>query len=111
MNDQSEPSTPTTVPGSRTDHAGKSSQTGRQTYNMVSDTVVGVNFRLSDNLVQLIAAVVGAVIGAIVGLFIVDEPIAGLIVGGIIGMVAGVFATGIGLMIYRGVRHIKGKHD
>lgn len=82
---------------------------GREAYNVVSDTVTGVNVRFSDNCFQglfiLASLVVGAGIGAI---FAFPE---GILVGGFIGVLAGLFLSGVALMIYRGMRHVRGKHD
>ena len=89
----------------------------RAAYNIVSDTVVGVNVRGKDNLFQALF-ILGSVIvlagaGAIVaGLSDTDVPWwGGAIAGAFVGLVAGLFLSGIGLMIYRAVRHLKGKHD
>ena len=35
----------------------------------------------------------------------------GLLFGGLIGLVAGLLLTGIFIMIYRGLRHLMGRHD
>jgi hypothetical protein len=34
-----------------------------------------------------------------------------VIVGGFLGLIAGLLGSGVFLMIYRAVRHAKGKHD
>lgn len=91
---------------------------GKAAYNVVADTVTGVNVRKSDNLFQalfiLAAIVVSAGVGA--GLAAVyggqDLPwFAGALIGAFAGLVVGFFASGIFLMIYRAVRHMKGKHE
>ena len=41
----------------------------------------------------------------------IDPPIAGALGGAFIGLVAGFFASGIFLMIYRAVMHLRGRHD
>lgn len=86
---------------------------GRETYNVVSDTVTGVNIRLLDNLVQLVVVLIGAGAGVLVGhlLHEGDRPATAMILGAIGGLVAGVILSGTFLAIYRGVRHLKGKHD
>ena len=85
--------------------------TDRQTYNIVSDTVVGANFRLRDNVIQAIAIFVSLCVGAIIGAVAVEEQLMGALVGGFLGMIAGLFGSGIFLMIYRAVRHMRGRHD
>ncbi len=90
---------------------------GKAAYNLVSDVVVGVNVRRQDNLFQalfiLATVILGFIMGGIiVGLAETDVPwIAGGVVGAFAGLVGGLFLSGIALMIYRGVRHWKGKHD
>ena len=94
---------------------------GRDAYNIVSDTFVGVNVRKSDNLFQLKVILVCVLIlgplGAIAAA-VFSPPEGRLIgsVGGGLGMacvavVLGLFGSGIYLMIYRAIRHVKGKHD
>ena len=82
---------------------------GREAYNVVSDTVVGVNFRLSDNCFQAVFIFASLLIGAVVGAF-VSFP-AGIVIGGFIGVVAGLLLSGAGLMVFRATRHVQGKHD
>jgi len=82
---------------------------GLQAYNIVSDTLVGFNFRLSDNCFQGIFILVSVVLGAGIGALFGGAP--GLFVGGFAGLVGGLILSGIVLMIYRAVRHAKGKHD
>ena len=84
---------------------------GQENYNLITDTVVGLNLRVSDNVFQAIAVLVCLVLGAAIGALNADEKLFGALLGGAIGMVVGVFTSGIFLMIYRGVRHLKGKHD
>jgi hypothetical protein len=102
------------------DTTGKTS-TEREAYNILSDTIGGVNFRKSDNWFQLkvilICSLIGIPLGAIVGACLSDsgERLVGTLVGGLglgfVGVVLGLFGSGIYLMIYRGARHLKGKHD
>ena len=91
---------------------------GHAAYNVVSDTVTGLNVRKSDNRFQaifilvtiLLLAAVGAVLAAINGEW--DLPwYAGALIGAFAGLVLGFFASGIFLMIYRAVRHMQGKHE
>jgi hypothetical protein len=87
-------------------------------YNIVSDTITGVNFRLKDNVLQAIFVFAAIVIGAIVGAILAAlKPgwnlpwFGGAMIGSFLGMIVGVFASGIFLMIYRAMRHLQGKHD
>jgi hypothetical protein len=98
-----------------------SSTTGREAYNIVSDTVAGLNVRKSDNLFQLkvilVCVLLGVPIGGVAGAMLSDggNRAAGAVAGGIglgfAGVVLGLFGSGIYLMVYRTVRHLKGKHD
>jgi len=97
------------------------STTGREAYNIVSDTVVGMNVRKSDNLFQLkvilVCVLMGGPLGAIAGALLSDSnnrlvsALGGGLGLGFAGVVLGLFGSGIYLMIYRAVRHLKGKHD
>jgi hypothetical protein len=88
------------------------------TYNVVTDTVTGVNVRWSDNKFQalfvftsvVLAAFAGAVLAALNSSWNLPW-YGGALIGSFAGLVIGIFASGIFLMIYRAARHIKGKHD
>ena len=88
------------------------------TYNVVTDTVTGVNVRWSDNKFQalfvftsvVLAAFAGAVLAALNASWNLPW-YGGALIGSFAGLVIGIFASGFFLMIYRAVRHIKGKHD
>lgn len=87
-------------------------------YNIVTDTVGGVNIRKADNKFQALfitgAVVVGAVIGAVLALVNRGWNLpwfGGALIGGFLGLVAGFFISGIMLMVFRAVRHLQGKHD
>lgn len=87
-------------------------------YNVVSDTVVGVNTRLSDNRFQAIFVLVSVLIAALIGMVLSwanprwGLPIyGGALVGSFGGLIFGIFTSGIFLMIYRAARHLRGKHD
>lgn len=84
---------------------------GRQTYNVVTDTVTGANVRLKDNLLQAAAIAVCLVLGVIVGALVVEERVPGALVGGFIGLLVGLFGSGVFLMIYRALSHLRGSHD
>lgn len=92
-----------------TDDVSKESLTGKQAYNLVTDTVAGPNLRLRDNLYQGLAILVGLFLGAGIGLLPYGLP--GAMIGGFIGVVLGLFGSGIFLMIYRGIKHRRGEHD
>ncbi|RCS41361.1 hypothetical protein DTL42_22640 [Bremerella cremea] len=90
----------------------------KEAYNLVSDTVVGVNVRKSDNVFQMKFTFVATLIVAIMGAVATGANpswqlpwYGGALIGGFAGMVLGVFASGIFLMIYRVIRHVHGHHD
>lgn len=92
--------------------------TTHDTGKIVSDLVIGPNLRWKDNLYQGLFIMVMVGIGAIVGCIVTTVQanpnvpwFAGAIVGAIGGLLVGLFTSGIFLMIYRAVRHGKGKHD
>ena len=79
----------------------------KETHNVVSDTLVGVNVRKKDNIIQgliiLVTVIIGLVIGQMYGGF--------LMLGGLGGLIIGFLVSGIFLMIYRAVKHASGDHD
>lgn len=85
--------------------------TGRQAYNIVSDTVTGANIRVKDNVVQAIVIFACLVLGTMIGALVVKERLAGALVGGFVGLILGLLGSGIFLMVYRAVMHIRGRHD
>ncbi|TVS07975.1 MAG: hypothetical protein EA424_29160 [Planctomycetaceae bacterium] len=85
--------------------------TGREAYNVISDTVTGVNVRVSDNVFQAIAILVCLALGAGIGAAAFQERVPAALVGGFIGLVVGLFGSGIWLMCYRAIRHLRGRHD
>lgn len=107
----SQPAPPPTI-GYQTPQA-QPPMSGRQTYNVVADTVTGVNFRLRDNLIQLICSIAFAAIGAGILFFIAEPGDAPTMaaVGAIGGLIAGIILSGAFLAIYRAVRHMAGRHD
>ncbi len=87
-------------------------------YNVVSDTVTGVNVRWSDNKFQAVFVIVSIALAAFLGAILAwlntqwNLPwFGGAMIGSFLGLVVGIFASGIFLMIYRAARHLKGKHD
>jgi uncharacterized membrane protein YedE/YeeE len=86
--------------------------TAKQTYNLVSDTAVGVNVRWKDNLFQALAIFVCLVLGAAIGYVVTPrDVVTGAIFGGFLGLLVGLFGSGLFLMIFRAVMHVRGKHD
>ncbi|UUO06606.1 hypothetical protein M4951_25090 [Blastopirellula sp. J2-11] len=83
----------------------------RLVYNLFTDLFFGPNFRWKDNLLQgiIVAAFLG--IGAVYGLLIAEDPYQGVLVGSLIGIVSGGLGSGFSLMIFRGLRHLLGRHD
>lgn len=87
-------------------------------YNIVSDTLIGVNVRKSDNIFQL-KCIGGSMLAlAAVGAGFVtwnaqwQAPwFVGALIGAFAGLVFGTFGSGIFLMVYRALQHIKGKHE
>jgi hypothetical protein len=91
---------------------GKSKQkgvTGREAYNIVSDTVTGVNFRRRDNIFQLKFILVTMALAMLVAGILWG--IAGVIVGAFAGMVVGLLLSGLLLALFRLFRHASGEHD
>jgi len=76
----------------------------KETYNVVSDTVVGLNIRKKDNLIQGIIILVAIIIGLVTG-----QMYGGFLMLG--GLIIGFLGSGIFLMIYRAVKHASGDHD
>jgi hypothetical protein len=85
--------------------------TDREAYNLVTDTVTGVNIRSRDNLAQAIAVLVCAPAGVLIGLALARDPLIGGIAGGVGGAMAAIVLTGGFIMIRRGLRHLRGRHD
>ena len=91
---------------------------GRATYNVVSDTVTGVNLRWSDNKFQAVCVLASVVLSSSAGTILAlvnanwNLPwYGGALFGAFAGLVIGVFSSGIFLMVYRAVQHFKGKHE
>jgi hypothetical protein len=85
--------------------------TGRQAYNLVTDTVGGPNVRLRDNLYQGLAILVCLLLGTGIGFLAMTDGLMGALLGGLIGLLVGLFGSGLFLMIYRAVNHARGSHD
>lgn len=116
-NNEPEEPIPATLADSH-DRQAAHQTTGRETYNIVSDTTVGVNIRWSDNAFQavviLAAVVLLALVGTVLAILNADWQLpwyGGAGIGAAAGLVLGFFGSGFYLMIYRAVRHLQGKHD
>ncbi|MEX0791896.1 MAG: hypothetical protein WD045_02080 [Pirellulaceae bacterium] len=86
-----------------------SGPTSQETYNMVSDVAIGMNLRWRDNIFQLKFIVVTTLLFTLVGGLIFR--VEGTLTGFVVGLLAGLFGSGIYLMIYRAMQHSRGKHD
>jgi len=93
------------------DETAKPPMTGRQAYNLVTDTVGGPNVRLKDNLYQGLAILACLLLGAGIGVVAATDRLTGALLGGFIGLVVGLLGSGLFLMSYRAVKHARGKHD
>ena len=96
----------------------QSVSSGRAAYNVVTDTIAGVNVRWSDNKFQAVFVFVSVILASLVGAVLAvlnarwNLPwYGGALIGSFAGLVVGIFASGVFLMFYRAARHIKGKHD
>lgn len=80
---------------------------------LIADTVIGPNLRWKDNLIQAVVIAACTVAGPIIAMQIPLLARSGMaVLGGLMGgLLLGLFGSGIFLMIYRGVRHMRGKHD
>ncbi|TVQ53790.1 MAG: hypothetical protein EA377_07305 [Phycisphaerales bacterium] len=83
----------------------------RERYNLVTDTVAGPNLRWRDNAYQAIAILVVTIISVVIVSVLAQNVFAGLILGTFAGLSVGLIVTSIFLMVYRGYRHMRGKHD
>lgn len=96
------------------DEAPKKPLSGKESYNLVSDTVTGVNVRWKDNLIQGVVILVTLILGAVIGYVMKPDPrdpALGAILGGFVGLLVGLFGSGFFLMIFRALRHFRGRHD
>lgn len=89
----------------------RSGLSSREGYNVVTDTVTGVNVRWRDNVIQGVVIAFATLAGFLAGWLIAEEKQSGALLGALAGLVGGTLLSGVGLMIYRGVRHLKGRHD
>lgn len=89
----------------------------RAAYNVVSDTVIGLKVRKSDNRFQAIFIALSVLFMAGLGATLAawnrnwNLPwFGGALIGSFAGLVGGFFVSGIWLMIYRAIQHIRGHH-
>jgi hypothetical protein len=103
------------APESRPDSSGAPPPrlSAREQYNVVSDTVVGVNVRWRDNVFQAVVIVGCATLGAGIGWRMAgeDDVRGPVLLGALGGLVAGTLLSGAALMVFRFVRHVRGRHD
>lgn len=85
-------------------------------YHAVAETVGFVpNLRPKDNLWQAVSAAAGAILGALLGLILMPifvrdgSPLIGALVGGVLGLIAGVFVSGLVIMVLGWVRQARRK--
>lgn len=117
--DRPNPYEPSLVEATPADsHTPSGQAAGDPTYKIVTDTVTGVNVRMSDNLFQAVFIFITVLICAAIGSVIIlvqgsqDVPwFVGAIAGSFVGLILGVILSGIVLMVYRTVRHLRGQHD
>ncbi|MCC9606868.1 hypothetical protein LOC68_15710 [Blastopirellula sp. JC732] len=83
----------------------------RYIYNLFTDLFFGPNFRWKDNLLQGIIVATFFAMGASYGLLIAEDKYMGFLIGSLIGIVSGALGSGFSLMIFRGLRHMLGRHD
>lgn len=83
----------------------------RYLYNLFTDLFFGPNFRFKDNLLQGIIVAAFFAMGASYGLLIAEDKYQGFLIGSLIGIVSGALGSGFSLMIFRGLRHLRGRHD
>jgi hypothetical protein len=95
----------------KTDDADRKKMTDRQVYNVVTDTVGGPNIRARDNIFQAIFIAISVCLAAGIGALLVEERVPGALVGAVLGLIVGVLGSGIILMIFRAVMHLRGRHD
>lgn len=77
--------------------------TPEETDQIFQETVIGLNVRGSDNVLQLVMVVVGTLLGAAISYFVSGVPL----VGALIGLVVSVLVSGIILMIRGRMRAAK----
>ena len=95
----------------RPDEIPRKNMSGKEAYNVVSDTVVGPNLRLKDNLFQGLVILICLALGTGIGFMAMTDGPTGAVLGGVVGLLVGLFGSGIFLMIYRAIKHARGKHD
>ena len=82
---------------------------GKEVYNIISDTVVGFNNRKSDNNLQAGITIVVMLISCVLGgMFWGAE---GFVFGLLGGAFLGIIVSGIYIMVYRFIKHASGDHE
>lgn len=83
--------------------------TFEQTYQIISETVVGVNVWARANLLQAEMIAIFVALGVVGGWLGWGGE--GAMVGLFLGLLGGVLVSGISVMIHRAIRHARGCHD
>lgn len=82
-----------------TDHSGQLTTDDSLRPTAANETG-GLNFRISDNVLQVLSIIVCVVVGNTIGRFVSSQP-GGSMAGGFIGLLVGLFGSGIYLMVAR----------
>ena len=100
------------------DSTAESNRSDRESSKAFADLVFGPNLRLSDNLFQalfiLVVVLLFSAVGGVAAAFYGEEKLpwyGGALLGAFAGLGIGFLVSGTILMIYRAVRHMRGKHD
>src|SRR5689334_15965079 len=90
----------------------KGQPTAEETYKIITDTVTGANVRVWDNALQAVVAGFCLLLGVLIGWLYFrlsgGDQLMGVLAGAFVGLLVGLFGSGIFLMIYRALRHIRG---
>ncbi len=79
---------------------------------VVFDVVAGPNLRWRDNLFQAVAILISIPIGVGLGWFLMPSDAGmAMVLGGFGGLLVGLFGSGIFLMVWRAIAHLRGRHD
>ena len=97
------------LPRRRAEAEPRPASSGREAYNVVTDTIAGPNLRKRDNVFQAVFIGVCLVIAVPVGTIL--GGLGGALAGALGALVIGVILSGAILGVYRAVRHMQGRHD
>jgi hypothetical protein len=85
--------------------------TGQHAYNLTTDLATGLNVRVWDNLIQAASIAICFCLGILIGCLVTSDRITGGVLGAFVGLLVGLFGSGVFLMVFRALRHLRGKHD